>query len=679
MSLRADSSAAVLSPGVTCDDAGASFVLFSANAEAVELCLYDGEREWARLPLQRDGDLWHCRIAEAHAGQRYGYRVHGPYDPSRGHRFNPNKLLIDPYARVLDRTFRVAPEHLGYSADNPALPDARDSAAVTPKCVLVRDVRPDLSCPNRPLCELVIYELHVRGMTMRRLDLPVELRGTFAGLGSDPIITHLKNLRVTAVELLPVQAIADEPRLVRAGLRNYWGYNSINFFALEPRYCAGEALAEFRAFVARYHEAGIEVILDVVFNHTGEGDEWGPTVSFRGIDNAAYYRLNPADQSRYENDAGTGNVLNIAHPRVRAMMLDSLRYWARAGVDGFRFDLATVLGKDNGDFNPAAAFFTELVADRELKGVKLIAEPWDATANGYHLGGFPPPFAEWNDKFRDVARRFWRGDRGAAAELATRMTGSSDLFASRGPLASVNFITAHDGFTLEDTVSYSTKHNLKNGEANADGAAENYSSNWGAEGETADASIRAVRDRQKRNLMATLLLSLGVPMITAGDELGRTQRGNNNAYCQDNEISWLDWSLDSGKEAFLRFVSRAIGLRAAHECSRRASFYRGVGVGNSQKDILWLAADGGEMTAEGWQAAANAQLACTFSGDNGARYFLALNAAPGEIKFVLPQNVQDNKWKLLLDTAQGDGGEPLETVAEIWTVQPRSLVLLMEG
>lgn len=679
MSPRGASSVAVLSPGVTCDDAGATFVLFSANADAVELCLYDGERESARLPLQRDGDLWHRRVAEARVGQRYGYRVYGPYDPTRGHRFNPNKLLIDPYARVLDRPFRLAPEHFGYSMDNPALPDARDSAAVTPKCVLVRDVTPDYCRPNRPLRDIIIYELHVRGMTMRRPALPVELRGTFAGLGSEPIVAHLKKLGITAIELLPVHAIADEPRLVRAGLRNYWGYNSISFFALEPRYCAADALAEFHAFVARYHEAGIEVILDVVFNHTGEGDEWGPTLCFRGIDNTAYYRLNPADKSRYENDAGTGNMLNIAHPPVRTMVVDSLRYWARAGLDGFRFDLATVLGKDNGGFSPAAAFFTELAADHELKGLKLIAEPWDATASGYHLGGFPPPFSEWNDKFRDAARRFWRGDRGAAAELATRMTGSSDLFAGRSPLASVNFITAHDGFTLEDTVSYSTRHNSDNAEANADGAAENYSSNWGVEGETTDASIRAVRDRQKRNLFATLLLSLGVPMITAGDELGRTQRGNNNAYCQDNEISWLDWPLDSGKEAFLRFVSRAISVRSEHECFRRNSFYRGGEGGNSQKDILWLAADGSEMTAERWQDAANAQLACTFLTDYGARYFLALNAAPGEIKFMLPQHLQENNWKLLLDTARADDVEPLETLAQDWKVQPRSLVLLMQG
>src|SRR5438105_823886 len=420
----------VLTPGVTCDDTGATFVLFSAHAEVVELCLFDdsGAQEIARVPLQREGDLWHCRITDVRAGQRYGYRVHGPYDPPSDHRFNPNNLLINPYARLLDGPIRLHPAHFGYSQADPAVPDVRDSAAFTPKCVLVRETPPVFSRPNRALRDLIIYELHIKGMTIRRADLPGQRRCTVAGLASEAIINHLKQLGITAIQLLPVHVKADEPRLARAGLRNYWGYNSINFFALEPAYYAGDAIAEFRALVARYHEAEIEVVLDVVFNHSGEGDESGPTLSFRGIDNAAYYRLNDTDKSRYKNDAGTGNTLNIAHPYVRAMVLDSLRYWARAGVDGFRFDLATVLGRENGGFNPAATFFGELASDPELRGLKLIAEPWDATGEGYHVGAFPPLFSEWNDKFRDSVRRFWRSDGGVAPELATRLTGSSDLF-----------------------------------------------------------------------------------------------------------------------------------------------------------------------------------------------------------------------------------------------------------
>ena len=667
-------------PGVRCDAGGAEFGLFSSHAERVELCLFDGaDRETDRVPLTREGDLWQCRVTGVAPGQRYGYRVYGPYDPSRGHRFNPNKLLIDPYARALDRSFELAPAHFGFAgdADSPTGPDNRDSAPFTPKSLLLPDADAPMQQLRSPLPDMIIYELHVRGITMLREDIPAPLRGTFSGLASDPILRHLRDLGVTAIELLPVQAVADEPRLVRAGLRNYWGYNSICFFALEPRYAAGNGAREFRQFIQRFHDSGIEIILDVVFNHTGEGDEWGPTICFRGIDNASYYRLAPEDKSKYLNDAGTGNTLNLAHPMVRKMVIDSLRYWARAGVDGFRFDLASVLAKQDGVFNRDAAFLSELVADPELGQLKLIAEPWDATSEGYSLGGFPAPFLEWNDKFRDAMRRFWRGDRGAIGEVATRLTGSSDLFPDRGPLASINFITAHDGFTLQDLVSYSERQNWANAEDNADGTRENYSWNCGVEGPSSDASVRSLRFQQKRNLIAALLLSLGVPMLVAGDELSRTQAGNNNAYCQDNEISWLNWNLDDEGREFLAFVQRVISLRASHPLFRRDRFYRGAAGADGQwKDITWLTPNGEEMTAEQWRNPANEFLACTITcGEGAGRYFLALNAVAEERVVGLP-GPAEKPWQLLLDTSARDGGAPLEQATH-WKIGGRSLVLLL--
>jgi isoamylase len=668
--------------GGTCDQWGAEFALFSSNAQKVELCLFDpDDRESARVPLDRDGEIWRCRVRGIREGQHYGYRVYGPYDPAGGHRFNPNKLLIDPYARALDRGLELSPTHFGYStreSNSKFGMDEGDSAPFTPKSILLPNSPPHGRALNRPLANTVIYELHVRGMTMLRRDVPSQLRGTFAGLVSEPILQHFRELGISAVELLPVHPIADEPGLTWAGLRNYWGYNPISFFALEPRYSAADPVSEFTEFVDRLHENGIEVILDVVFNHSGEGDEWGPTLCFRGIDNAVYYRLCDADRSKYANDSGTGNTLNVAHPAVRKMMLDSLRYWARSGVDGFRFDLASVLGKENGAFNPDAPFLAELTADPELGGLKLIAEPWDATPGGYALGGFPRGFSEWNDKFRDAVRRFWRGDRGVTAELATRLTGSSDLFGLRGPLASVNFITAHDGFTLQDLVSFSVRHNWANGERNGDGAAENYSWNCGVEGKADDAAIRNLRLRQKRNLFATLLLSLGVPMVAAGDELGHTQNGNNNAYCQDNEISWIDWDVDSGDEVFLGFVRRVIALRAEHPVFRRDSFYRGEYAGGPWKDIEWLTREGAKMTPLQWQDPENALLACTLSSENSAaRYFLALNASEEPVKVVLPK-AEATPWKRLLDTSIPDGGTATERSVATLIVSGRSLVLLAQ-
>jgi len=672
--------------GATCNEDGADFVIFSQHAEAVELCLFDeqGDRETARTRLTRTGDLWHCHVPDVKASQRYGYRVHGPYDPAKGHRFNANKLLIDPYAKLIDRSFGLAREHFAYQPENPALDlsfDPSDSAPVTPKCILTAAYTPILEPLNRPWRDDVIYELHVRGMTMLRGDIPPKLRGTLAGLASKPMIAHLRKLGVTSVELLPIHPIADEPKLVRMGLRNYWGYNPVNFFACEPRYAVGDAASEFRALVEALHDAGIEIILDVVFNHTGEGDELGPTFSFRGIDNASYYRLRPGDGRRYADYSCCGNTVNFDHPRVRRMVLDSLRHWADAGVDGFRFDLATVLGREGEDFHSDAPFFSELRADRSLSQLKLIAEPWEGAPGGYRLGAFPPPFAEWNDRFRDTARRFWRGDSGAHAELASRLTGSSDIMRSRGPLASVNYVTAHDGFTLEDTVSYAEKHNWANGEQNADGSNENYSWNCGIEGPTGDPAIRELRFRHKRNLVATLLFSLGVPMLSGGDELGRSQKGNNNAYCQDSEISWVDWKVNADDDAFLGFVRRLLSLRAGHAVFRREKFYRGLAEGpRNLKDIIWLHPDGGELRAEAWGNPGIRTFGCAFgAGDeSAARYLLALNADAASVDFVLPKS-EGGPWKRLLDTSEADGGAEVDAeLGAVWPLGPRSLLLFVE-
>jgi isoamylase len=674
--------------GATLDEDGAHFAIFSAHAERVELCFFDrdGLNESARIKLERKGDLWLGHIDGVGAGQRYGYRVHGPYDPANGHRFNHNKLLIDPYAKALDRSFKLARTHFGYRTDTNAADlsfDVSDSAPDTPKGILIAD-EPGLAQKLRtPWRDSVIYELHVRGMTMLHGDIPPGFRGTLAGLASPPIIAHLRNLGITAIELMPIHPVADEPRLIRLGLRNYWGYNPVNFFALEPRYAAGDPLLEFRHLVTVFHEAGIEVILDVVFNHTGEGDELGPTFSFRGIDNASYYILRPGDRRCYANYAGTGNTLNVAHPYVHSMVLDSLRYWAKAGVDGFRFDLATVLGREDGEFRTDAAFFTALSADSDLSRLKLIAEPWDATPDGYRLGVFPTVFAEWNDRFRDGARRFWRGDRGGAAELARRLTGSADFMASRGPLASINFVTTHDGFTLQDTVSYAEKHNWANGEANADGSNENFSWNCGAEGESHDPAIRALRLRQKRNLVATLLLSLGVPMLTAGDELGRSQTGNNNAYCQDNQTSWISWDLGSEDDIFLSFVRRVVLLRASHTDLRRNTFCRGVEEGpRPRKDIAWLRPDGRQMETWDWENPELRCFGCAFGGTEadgpGIRYILAFNAGIETISFALPEQ-EGGPWTRLLDSCEPDGGGEISVAAcADWPLPAHSLALFAE-
>jgi len=674
--------------GCTLTKTGANFALFSAHAEKVELCLFDeqGSREIERLALWRSGDIWHIAVEAIRAGQRYGYRVHGPYDPINGHRFNPNKLLIDPCTKALDRNFTLASEHFGYCIDDPGADlsfDARDSAAVTPKGIVTEAPRAAVAPLGAPWRDTIIYELHVRGFTMLRDDVASELRGTFAGVASPPMLTHLRALGISAIELLPIHVVADEPHLVREGLRNYWGYNTLNFFTPERRYAHGEPAGEFRSMVQKLHHAGVEVILDVVFNHSAEGNELGPTLSFRGIDNASYYALLPGDLRRYANFSGTGNTLNIAHPAVAQLVLDSLRHWAHAGVDGFRFDLATTLGREGGTFEPNAAFFDALTADPELSRLKLIAEPWDAAPDGYRLGAFPHPFAEWNDSYRNAARRFWRGDAGMVPDMVRGFAGSSDDFGMRGPLASINFITAHDGFTLADVVSYARKHNWANRENNADGVNENFSWNYGVEGPSDDPGIQSLRLRAKRNLVATLLLSLGVPMLTAGDELGRSQGGNNNAYCQDNEIGWIDWRLDPEDEVFLGFMNNLIALRKEHAVFRRSKFFHGHPEGPlGRKDVVWLHPDGREILAADWQSGGLTAFAAAFGGtdpeDGTGRYFLAFNPTATARSFIIPER-EGGPWHRLLDTAYADGGDtiPLGHRTEVG-LSARTLMLLAE-
>ena len=680
--------------GATCEDGGVNFALFSANAEKIEVCLFDsdGQREVARVPLPtRTDDVWHVHLRGIGAGQRYGYRVHGPYDPYHGHRFNPHKLLIDPYTRLLDRHLKLCERQFAFdpnAATGDLSFDSRDDAADMPKCVVTAANGPMLgtsvSRPGIAWRDMIIYEMHIRGMTERCNAIPPRLRGTLAGLASPSIIAHLRNLGITAVELMPLHPIADERHLDRLELRNYWGYNPIAFFALEPRYVFADGVSEFRALISVLHEAGIELIMDVVFNHSGEGDEFGPTLCFRGIDNASYYRLDAEDRRHYVNDSGCGNSLNVEHPCVRALVLDSLRYWAGMGVDGFRFDLAVTMAREGNAFRPDAAILSAIVDDPLLSPLKLIAEPWDTGPGGYRLGQFPHPWAQWNDQFRDAVRRYWRGDPGQTADLATRLTGSSDLMRQVGPLANINYVTAHDGFTLQDVVSYNEKHNLANDEANLDGPDENFSWNCGIEGPTDDLSVRALRLRQKRNLIATLLLSLGVPMILAGDELGRSQGGNNNAYCQDNETSWLDWRALSADDAeFYSFVRRAIALRREHSVFRRDLFLNGKAVRPSEfPDIVWMRPDGAEMHTADWRNADLRAFGCVLCGaDSRARdrrYVLMFNAGTELLEFALPA-ARGGPWLCLLDTTLPTSIVDTEiTAGAAWPLDARCLVLLTE-
>jgi glycogen operon protein len=683
--------------GALWDGEGVNFAVFSEHAERVELCIFEatGRRELQRVTVPEQTDqVWHCYLPEARPGMLYGYRVHGPYRPDQGMRFNAHKLLIDPYARNIVGALRWSDALFGYtigSRRGDLSLDRRDSASAMPKCKVIDpaftwgdDRRPDI-----PWHEMVIYETHVRGFTMRHPDVPPPLRGTYAGLATAPVIDYLKRLGVTTVELMPVHAFVDDRHLVAKGLRNYWGYNTIGFFAPDARYSASGKVNEFKTMVKTLHSAGLEVILDVVYNHTAEGSELGPTLCFRGMDNASYYRL--ADDRRFYFDyTGCGNTLNMQHPRVLQLIMDSLRYWVtEMHVDGFRFDLASALARELHEVDRLGAFFDILRQDPVLSTVKLIAEPWDLGEGGYQVGNFPPGWAEWNDKYRDAMRAYWRGDGGLIGEFARRLTGSSDLYGRSGrrPHASINFVTAHDGFTLADLVAYDHKHNEANLEDNRDGHDNNLSWNCGAEGPTDDPQVLRLRERQRRNLLATLLLSQGVPMIVAGDEIGRTQLGNNNAYCQDTEISWVDWSLDESRERLLAFVQRLIRLRREHPVFRRRHFFQGRSLRGTGKDIAWLGPEGTEMTSEEWEQAFARCLGVYLGGsaleeiDRRGRqvtdddFLVLFNAHHEAIAFRLPDF--GGSWSVLLDTARENGDAPfVNAPGSTYPLEGRSLALL---
>jgi glycogen operon protein len=678
--------------GATWDGLGVNFAVFSANAERIDLCLFDpaGRREVARLPLPECTDeVWHGYLPEARPGQLYGFRAFGPYEPRHGHRFNPHKLLLDPYARQLFGEIRWSDALFGYRVGGGRADlsfDRRDSAPAMPKSVVADDSfnwgddRP----PNVPWDRTVIYEAHVRGLTMRRNDLPQRERGTFAALADPRLVDHLQGLGVTAIELLPVQAFAQDRFLVEKGLRNYWGYSTLAFFAPEPRYLIEPWMRnELKVAVRRLHAAGIEVILDVVYNHTCEGGETGPTLCWRGLDNASYYRLMPGDERTHINDTGCGNTVNTSHPRVLQMVMDSLRYWVNEyHVDGFRFDLGTILGREGTGFDPGSGFFDAVRQDPALSRVKLISEPWDLGPGGYQVGNHPPGFAEWNDKYRDAVRRFWRGDPGVRAELAARLTGSAELFdrRRRRPWASVNYAASHDGFTLHDLVSYADKHNEANGEGNRDGHGDNHSSNWGEEGETRDPATAATRAALKRAMLATVLASAGTPMILAGDEMCRTQNGNNNAYCQDNDTSWVDWARGRTPEAesLRRFTARAIALRGRLPPLRPARYlHGGAEVRPGLADIAWFDRHGAPMTDGAWNDPEERTLALrralpTADGGLDATLLL-LNADGAGHAFALPEPAL--AWTLVLDSAHPDREEhPVRD--EAVPVGPRSVVLL---
>ncbi|SEL94005.1 glycogen operon protein [Pseudoxanthomonas sp. GM95] len=656
--------------GATFDGQGTNFALFSANATKVELCLFDEHDQEHRIELpEYTNEIWHGYLPDVKPGQRYGYRVHGPYAPAEGHRFNHNKLLLDPYAREIDGDLVWADELYGYTIGHPDGDlsfDERDSAPFMPKAVVVQD---DYDWEGderllRPWSETVIYETHVRGYTKRHPDVPEQLGGTFAGLSQAPVLSYIKSLGVTAVELLPVHAYLDDQYLQDKDLRNYWGYNTLGFFALKSRYLASGHRDEFRDMVKAMHREGLEVILDVVYNHTAEGNELGPTLSFKGIDNASYYRL--ADDKRYYiNDTGTGNTFNLSNFRAVQFVNDSLRYWAQEmHVDGFRFDLATILGREPSGFDQRGGFLDAAGQDPVLSQVKLIAEPWDCGPGGYQVGHFPPGWAEWNDKYRDNARSFWKGDEGKLAEFATRFTGSADLFDRRGrrPWSSVNFITAHDGFTLRDLVSYNDKHNDANGEGNRDGSDNDASCNYGAEGETEDAGINALRERQSRNLLATLLLAQGTPMMLAGDERGQTQGGNNNTYCQDNEITWINWEHDPSEGRLAEFVRQLTSLRKRYPILTRGRFLNGqYNEDAGMKDLTWLNPGGDEMQPDHWGDPGARSIGLVLEGKaqvsgvreyaNDATLLILINAYHEGVSFKLPDDAdQALHWQLKLST-----------------------------
>jgi len=690
--------------GATWDGQGVNFSLFSENAQGVELCLFDalGQVETERIPMAEQTDqVWHLYLPEARPGQLYGYRVHGPYEPAKGHRFNAHKLLLDPYAKDIVGSMAWSDEHFGYQIGNPQEDlsfDERDDAASLPKSRVIEPAFTwgDDRAPRVPWHEMVICELHVKGFTCAHPQVPPALRGTYAGLATEPIIEHLRSLGVTSVELLPIQTFVEVRHLVEGGLSDYWGYNSIGFFAPDQRYSATGSIAEFKTMVKTLHSAGIEVILDVVYNHSAEGSQLGPTLSFRGIDNASYYRLSPEDARYYMDFTGCGNTFNMRHPRVLQLIMDSLRYWVlEMHVDGFRFDLASALARELHEVDRLGAFFDIIHQDPVLSQVKLIAEPWDLGVGGYQVGNFPVGWAEWNDRYRDAVRAYWKGDGGFMGEFANRLTGSSDLYATSGrsPYASINFVTAHDGFTLEDLVSYNEKHNEANQEGNADGSDHNLSWNCGVEGPSTDPAIRELRGRQKRNFLATLLLSQGVPMFLAGDLNGGTQGGNNNAYCQDNATSWTDWTMDAERQQLKGFFQRVLRLRRLHPLFGRRRFFQGRSIrGQGVKDILWLNPNGHEMTDEEWKLSYARCLGMFVSGEGlderdernrpirDDTMLLLTNAHHECVPFVLPGCSGGMEWLPVLDTLKPDGLPPVTQFkpGEAYPLDGRTLALLVQ-
>jgi isoamylase len=670
--------------GATWDGHGVNFALYSEAATGVELCLFDDSGQQESIPFtETTGRIWHAYIPGIGPGQLYGYRVHGPYQPTAGHRFNPAKLLIDPYAKAIAGRVNWKAPVFGYqrgSKDGDLSRDDSDDAWGVPKCVVVDpyfDWQDD-ALPSIPWHETIIYETHVRGLTIRHPELETKVRGSYAGLASPPIVDYFRQLGVTAVELMPVHDFLGTKSLTDRGLSNYWGYNTTNFFSPSAAYSSsgdrGGQIKEFKTMVKTLHSAGIEVILDVVYNHTAEGDDLGPTLSFRGIDNLTYYRHETGRERYYEDFTGTGNSLNVRHPQVLKLIMDSLRYWVREmHVDGFRFDLAATLAREQHDVDRFAAFLAAVHQDPVVSWVKLIAEPWDVGEGGYQLGNFPVLWSEWNGEYRDAVRRFWKADKGQVAELGYRFTGSSDLYqpTGRSPYASINFVTSHDGFTLHDLVSYNQKHNEANGEANHDGTDDNLSWNCGVEGPTDDLNIIELRERQKRNFLATLFLSQGVPMLCGGDELGRTQGGNNNAYCQDNEISWYDWNLDDRKRALLEYTKHLVQTRRDHPVLHRKKFFRGQPIRDSGiKDIMWLRPDGQEMTDKDWESSSArcigmflTAMASEEAAEEGkpladGALLLFLNPDSKELDVTGPALAQPARWELILDTAASEVTPP---------------------
>jgi glycogen operon protein len=652
--------------GASYDGSGVNFAVFSASAEKIELCLFDpaGRHEVARLALPECSDeVWHGYLPDATPGLLYGYRAYGPYEPQRGFRFNHHKLLLDPYARLLSGPLRWTDALFGYRIESPRADlsfDRRDSAPAMPKAVVVEDVYlwGDDRSPRTPWDKTVIYEAHVRGISLLRDDVRSELRGTFTALAHPRFIDHLHKLGVTAIELMPVQAFMQDDFLLTRGLRNYWGYSPFTFFAPEPAYLSKGGLNDMRLAVRRLHAAGIEIILDVVYNHTGGGNQLGPTICFRGLDNGSYFRLVPGNERYYINETGCGNTLNVSHPRVLQLVLDSLRYWVESlHVDGFRFDLGATLGREGTGFDPGSGFFDAILQDPVLSTIKLISEPWDIGPGGYQLGNHPPRFAEWNDKYRDGMRRFWRGDSGLRPEFAARLSGSADVFdrRRRKPWASINFITSHDGFTLNDLVSYAEKHNEANGEGGQDGHAENFSANWGVEGPTGDPAILEWRARLRRAMLATLLFSQGTPMLLAGDEFGRTQQGNNNAYCQDSEISWVDWKAAQSEEgrALTAWVGRLTALRHAFTALQSGRFLHGALVAPGIPDIAWFDERAAPLSDEAWQnpeaRALAVQRAAAGPGGRPDVVLMFINGGPDALRFSFPS--AHPAWHLLADSA----------------------------